>query len=85
MSATASPGRTWIISGKRRVPNLASKAAAALFRGGDRGVRLPSLARADPSAQPAPNLREDGAGGQPVAELGSGRRLDRASDPVQIE
>src|SRR5215471_8020358 len=51
MSATASPGRTWLISRKCRMPNLAAAATAALFRGGDCGPCLSDLARADSSAQ----------------------------------
>lgn len=85
MSAAASPGRTWPITGKRRMPTLARATAAVVFRSGDRIARIPDLACVDPSARQAKVQRKDCSCVESFAECDCGWRLDCSSYPVPVE
>jgi hypothetical protein len=84
MSATASPGRTWIISHQCRMSDLARAASASFLRGGDRGVWVSDLARPDSLAQKKKYPGESGSYVESAAELRGGGWLDRAPDPVSV-
>ncbi len=86
MSATASPGRTWIIFvAKRRVPVLAPAAAAAFLHGGGGVAGLSGLGGVPSPACHADVGDQDYSLGQLGAERRAYRGLGRALDSVSVK
>ena len=86
MNPAASPGRTWIIFvAKRRVPVLASAAAAAFLHSGGRVAGVSGLGGVPPPACHADVGDQDHPLGQPGAECGADRGLGCALDSVSLE
>jgi copper chaperone CopZ len=77
MSATASPGRTWIILAPEcRLPLLAAAASTRFFHGCNRIGRLSSVARVSASSVDAHYGNEDDSCNQRYIKHGPYRRLD---------
>jgi len=84
MSAPASPGRTWIISGERGLPALAAETRTAILRRSYRVTRISGLAAPDSSAEPQEARCQNGAGSKPIPQLPRSRRLDYPPHPLPV-
>ena len=86
MSAPASPGRTWtVLITERRVPVLASAAAAGIFRTGRWLAGLSGLGGVPTPACHADVGDQDHSVGKPGAERRAYRRLGCDLDSVSLE
>lgn len=84
MNTPSSPGRTWSVAAKRRMPTLVAAASATLFHCGASLADIPGLADSHPSAQAPKIFDKSNSRSQSAGKPYRRRRLDSTPDSLPI-